>query len=239
MRFGKIDYLNLLPFEVFVRAYPKLLQFQLFYNKKKSYPAHLNKEFLFQRIDAGFISSIAALRAKKERFQATNIGIIARKRVISVICLPEERGDDYQSATSNALLRVLGLKGRVLIGDRALVEVLQQEQNFREKGKGVTYLDMGEKWVQKEHLPFVFGRLCVRENKEFYAKLMRAFAKKKKIKIPYFMLKNAESKSGVEAKEILNYLQVLSYVIDKKAWFGVERFYRKLRILGIKPPKRF
>lgn len=60
-----------------------------------------------------------------------------------MICLPEE-GDDYQSATSNALLRVLGLKGRVLIGDRALVEVLQQEQNFREKGKGVTYLDMGK-----------------------------------------------------------------------------------------------
>ncbi|WP_299550034.1 MqnA/MqnD/SBP family protein [uncultured Helicobacter sp.] len=238
MRFGKIDYLNLLPFEVFVRAYPKPSQFQLFYQKKKSYPARLNREFLFRRIDAGFISSITALRARKERFQAINVGIIARKRVVSVICLPKEQGEDYQSATSNALLKVLGLKGRVLIGDRALVEVLRQKQDCRDKGSKIAFLDLGENWVQKEHLPFVFGRLCVRENREFYSKLMRAFLKKK-IKIPYFMLKNAESKSGVEAKEILNYLQVLSYNMDKKAKFGAERFYRKLRILGIKPPSRF
>ncbi|MBX7490570.1 MqnA/MqnD/SBP family protein [Helicobacter turcicus] len=238
MRFGKIDYLNLLPFEVFVRAYPKPSQFQLFYNRKKSYPAHLNKEFLFGRIDAGFVSSITALRAQKEKFKATNVGIIARKRVISVICLPKEQGEDYQSATSNALLKVLGLKGRVLIGDRALVEVLRQEQKHKESGNVFAYLDMGEKWVQKEHLPFVFGRLCVKENRVFYAKLMHAFTKKK-VKIPYFMLKNAESKSGVKAKEILNYLKVLSYKMDKKAQFGVERFYRKLRILGIKPPSRF
>ncbi|MCI5968523.1 MqnA/MqnD/SBP family protein [Helicobacter sp.] len=238
MRFGKIDYLNLLPFEVFVRAYPKPSQFQLFYHQKKSYPAHLNREFLFGRIDAGFLSSITALRAQKEKFHITNVGIIARKKVISVICLPKEQGEDYQSATSNALLKVLGLQGRVLIGDRALVEVLQQEQDYRKNGKEIMYLDMGEKWVQREHLPFVFGRLCVRENRAFYTKLMCAFVKKN-VKIPYFMLKNAESKSGVKSKEIRNYLKVLSYKIDKKAQFGVERFYRILRILGIKPPTRF
>lgn len=239
MRFGKIDYLNLLPFEVFVRSYPKPSQFQLFYNKKKSYPAYLNKEFLFGRIDAGFISSIAALRAKKERFEATNIGIVARKKVKSVICLPKEQGDDYQSATSNALLKVLGLHGRVLIGDRALIEVLQQEKSHGESGRrDIVYLDMGEEWVQREQLPFVFGRLCIRKNKEFYTRLMRMFVKNK-IKIPYFILKDAERKSGVSAKEILSYLDVLSYNVDKKAQFGVERFYRKLRILSIKPPSRF
>ena len=53
MRFGKIDYLNLLPFEAFIRTYPKPSCFQLFYNKKKSYPVKLNHEFLFGRIDAG------------------------------------------------------------------------------------------------------------------------------------------------------------------------------------------
>ena len=233
MRFGKIDYLNLLPFEVFIKKYPKPSQFQLFYNKKKSYPAHLNQEFLFGRIDAGFISSITALRATKEKFWIFNLGIIARKRVISVICLPQEKGEDYQSATSNALSKVLGLQGRVLIGDRALLEVLKQEKDGNK-----SYIDMGEEWVKKEHLPFVFGRLCIRKNCGFYTKMVEAFSKTA-IKIPYYILKYTASKNGVTHQEILNYLQVLSYKVDYKAQLGAQRFYRKLRLLGIKPPKRF
>lgn len=233
MRFGKIDYLNLLPFETFVRAYPKPSHFQLFYNKKKSYPAKLNREFLFGRIDAGFVSSITALRARSERFWASQVGIVARKEVLSVICLPKEKGEDYQSATSNALLKVLGLKGRVLIGDRALVEVLKQKSNHQKD-----YVDLGKFWVKKEHLPFVFGRLCVKKNHLFYKKLIHSFYKKP-IKIPHFLLTKAALKSGISRQEILQYLQVLSYKIDKKANFGVERFYRNLRISRIKAPRRF
>ncbi|TLD85869.1 MqnA/MqnD/SBP family protein [Helicobacter sp. MIT 05-5294] len=233
MRFGKIDYLNLLPFEVFVRSYPKPSHFGIFYNKKKSYPAKLNREFLFGRIDAGFVSSITALRARKERFKATQVGIVARKEVLSVICLPKEKGEDYQSATSNALLKVLKLQGRVLIGDRALVEVLKQESQKRQD-----YVDLGKFWVKREHLPFVFGRLCVKKNCAFYERLVQAFYKKR-VKIPYFCLAKASKTSGIAKNEILNYLKVLSYRIDKKANFGVERFYRNLRILGIKAPRRF
>ena len=92
--------------------------------------------------------------------------------------------------------------------------------------------------MQKEHLPFVFGRLCVRKNRAFYTKMIHAFSKRR-VKIPQYILQKAESQSGVCKKEILKYLQVLSYKIDKKANFGVERFYRKLRIFRIKPPKRF
>ncbi|WP_297810928.1 MqnA/MqnD/SBP family protein [uncultured Helicobacter sp.] len=233
MRFGKIDYLNLLPFEAFIRTYPKPSCFQLFYNKKKSYPVKLNHEFLFGRIDAGFVSSITALRARNERFKPSRIGIVARKEVLSVICLPQQRGEDYQSATSNALLKVLGLKGRVLIGDRALVEVLKQKSENKKD-----YIDLGKFWVNKEHLPFVFGRLCVKKNHRFYEKLVQAFYRKR-VKIPYFLLDNAALKSGISKYEILKYLEVLSYKIDKKANFGVERFYRSLRILRIKAPQRF
>lgn len=233
MRFGKIDYLNLLPFEVFVRSYPKPSHFGIFYNKKKSYPARLNREFLFGRIDAGFVSSITALRAKKENFRATQVGIVARKEVLSVICLPKEKGEDYQSATSNALLKVLRLKGRVLIGDRALIEVIKQKAHNRQD-----YIDLGKFWVKREQLPFVFGRLCIRKHHTFYRKLIQSFYKKR-IKIPYFWLTRAEKNSGVSKEDILEYLKVLSYKIDKKANFGVERFYRNLRILGIKAPRRF
>ncbi|MCI2235325.1 MULTISPECIES: MqnA/MqnD/SBP family protein [Helicobacter] len=231
MRFGKIDYLNLLPFEVFIRAYPTPSQFMLCYKKRKSYPARLNKEFLFGYIDAGFVSSITALG--KSNFFASKIGIVARKKVLSVICLKEEEGSDYQSATSNALLKVLGLKGRVLIGDRALIEVLKQQKEARED-----YIDMGEYWVSRQGLPFVFGRLCVRKDLTFFKKIIQAF-KQKSIKIPYYILEEASLKTGVSKKQILEYLKVLSYEIDKKANFGMQRFYRELRILGIKPPKRF
>ncbi|MDY3112740.1 MAG: MqnA/MqnD/SBP family protein [Helicobacter sp.] len=233
MRFGKIDYLNLLPFEVFVRSYPKHSQFMLFFNKKKSYPSHLNKEFLFNRIEAGFVSSITALRAKKERFYALNTGIIAKKEVLSVICLLNESGTDYQSATSNALLKVLRLKGRVLIGDRALKEVLKQKEKSENN-----FIDLAKMWIKKENLPFVFGRLCVKKNHNFYKNMLESFHKKR-IKIPQYLLDKAAKQSGIAKKDITEYLKVLSYKIDKKAEFGVERFYRNLRILQIKPPKRF
>ena len=52
MRFGKIDYLNLAPFDVFIKKYPIQNSFKLFINHHKSYPAKLNKEFLFKKIDA-------------------------------------------------------------------------------------------------------------------------------------------------------------------------------------------
>ena len=228
MRFGKIDYLNLLPFEVFIRHYPMPPQFRLFYKKRKSYPAKLNQEFLFCRIDAGFVSSILA--SKKGKFYPLKAGIIARKKVISVVCFTNESGEDYQSATSNALLKILGLKGRVLIGDRALKEVLHREKK--------DYIDLAEFWVEKEHLPFVFGRLCVRKNKEFYEKMVRNFVKKP-IKIPQFILEEYAKKSGIAKKDILQYLRFISYKIDKKADLGANRFYEKLRLKGVKAPKRF
>lgn len=133
MRFGKIDYLNLLPFEVFMKQYPKTAQTRAFYSAFKSYPAKLNKQFLFGKIDAGFISSIMASRNFKGRsnpqIKALSAGIIAKKRINSVIVLRGENKNDYQSASSNALARVLGVNGRVLIGDRALKEVLKIKKN--------------------------------------------------------------------------------------------------------------
>ena len=231
MRFGKIDYLNLLPFEVFIHSYPAPSHFKLFYKKRKSYPSKLNQEFLLGRIDAGFVSSILA--SNSSQFYASRVGIVAKKEVISVICLPREKGEDYKSDTSNALLKVLKIKGRVLIGDRALREVLKQKALEEEN-----YIDMAQLWVKEKRLPFVFGRLCVKKHRDFFEKLIIAFIKRP-IKIPQYILQDASKKSEIEAKEILKYLQVLSYRIDNKAYCGVKRFYRELRLAGIKPPKRF
>ena len=117
LKIGKIDYLNLLPFDVYLKASSLSTQQKRMIAYKKSYPAKLNKDFLFSRIDAGFVSSIMALGDKKI---ASNIGIIAKGEVWSVVAIPNENQEDYQSATSNALAKVLGVSGEIRIGDRAL-----------------------------------------------------------------------------------------------------------------------
>ena len=113
LKIGKIDYLNLLPFDVYLKASSLSTQQKRMIAYKKSYPAKLNKDFLFSRIDAGFVSSIMALGDKKI---ASNIGIIAKGEVWSVIAIPNENQEDYQSATSNALAKVLGVSGEIRIG---------------------------------------------------------------------------------------------------------------------------
>lgn len=223
MRFGKISYLNLVPFDIFIKKYPTPSAFKAFLNHHKSYPAKLNKEFLFRRIDAGFISSIAGARAKK-----TNSGIVANGEVWSVIVLPKAIKNDYQSASSNALARILGVKGEVLIGDRAL----------RHKLSGAECVDLGKKWWEKHRLPFVFGLLCFNKNASFY-KAISAHFNATRVKIPQYLLANYAKNSGLEKRDILEYLTRIHYKITPKGKVALSRFYRLVRINGIKSPKRF
>lgn len=224
MKFGKIDYINLLPFHVFIKRYPTGAHFKKFLELKKSYPAKLNQEFLFRRIDAGFISSIAG-RGKP----CPSVGIIARKRVLSVLAIPTKEGSDYQSATSNALLKVLGLEGQVLIGDRALKYYLEHPKEC---------IDMAERWVQREGVPFVFAKFCYNRHGEFYTRIARKFVSQK-VFIPRYLLEQYARKTQIPAREILHYLRHISYRIDPKAAQGVKRFYRQLDELRLKAPRRF
>lgn len=223
MRFGKISYLNLVPFDIFIKKYPTPSAFKAFLNHHKSYPAKLNKEFLFRRIDAGFISSIAGARAKK-----TNSGIVANGEVWSVIVLPKAIKNDYQSASSNALARILGVKGEVLIGDRAL----------RHKLSGAEYVDLGQKWFEKYHLPFVFGLLCFNSDEAFYKAISAKF-NATRVKIPQYLLANYAKNSGIAKRDILEYLTRIHYKITPKGKVALGRFYRLVRLNHIKPPKRF
>ena len=230
MRFGKIDYLNLLPFDVCVKAYPLPSYMKKCILLKKSYPARLNQDFLFGRIDAGFISSIAGFQSHYAH-KVCPSGIIAKGAVWSVI-VKKGSGFDYQSDTSNALSQVLGLQGEVLIGDRALAF----------KRDGGEFEDMGEKWWERTGLPFVFGRLCFRAHGELVGRISRAFNKRyatKRKKIPYYMLAAAARKSGIESRYILEYLEHIFYAIGAKEKQGLERFYREVRLGRIKRPHRF
>lgn len=227
MRFGKIDYLNLAPFDIFIKSYPTTSGFKKFLYLHKSYPARLNQDFLFRRIDAGFISSIAGYYAHQKRL-VTKSGIIAKGDVWSVILLPNPSKKDYQSATSNALCEVLKLKGEVLIGDRALLHRYQEKE----------HIDMGKIWFQKHQLPFVFGRLCFNKHKKIYERISLEF-NQKKIKIPYYLLQQYETKSQIDKKYILRYLKNIYYKIGKKELLGLQRFYRELLFKQIQKPMRF
>lgn len=225
MRLGKIDYLNLLPFDVFIKGSSLSSQFKAMVAYRKSYPAKLNRDFLFSRLDAGFFSSILAYGNLN---MALNCGIIAHGEVLSVLALPKENKQDYQSASSNALIKVLGITGEVLIGDRALAYRLSG-------GEGI---DLGQAWWEKKRLPFVFGLFCASKNQMQAQKIALGFSQKN-IKIPYYLLKQASKRSGIAPRDILTYLQKISYRIGRKEKEGLKAFHRELLFSRIKKPSRF
>ncbi|RDU61087.1 MqnA/MqnD/SBP family protein [Helicobacter marmotae] len=227
MRFGKIEYLNLLPFDVFIKKYPAPAHFKAFLEMRKSYPSRLNKDFLYRRIDAGFISSIAGYESVRKR-RASCAGIVAKGAVWSVLALPKAQKDDYQSASSNALAKILGISGEILIGDRAL----------KYKLNGGVGIDLGEKWWEKHHLGFSFGRLCFNQYAMFYRNLALSFVRKR-VKIPYYILQARGRESQIASKDILRYLAHIHYRVGKKEEIALRRFYAQMRLKGIKKPMRF
>lgn len=224
LKIGKIDYLNLLPFDVYLKKSSLSSQQKKMIAYKKSYPAKLNKDFLFSRIDAGFVSSIMALGRKNI---AESVGIIAKGEVWSVIVLPLSSQDDYQSATSNALAKVLGVSGEVRIGDRALLYKLE----------GGEYQDLGLLWWEKYRLPFVFGLFCAKKQSPQVSATIRGFAKARS-KIPHYILEQRAKQSQIPSKDIKTYLQKIYYALGSKEKRGLECFHRELRILRIGKPKR-
>jgi len=204
MIFGKIDYLNLLPFHTFMKKS---------YNARYKYgvPSYINNEFLSKRVDGAFISSI---KAKKHNY--LNLGIIAKKEVLSVLVIPNTLNKiDSDSATSNKLAQILDIKGEVIIGDKALKYYLENNN----------YIDLAEQWNKKYNLPFVFALLCFHNNKNLYKNIEKNFLKRQ-IKIPQYILKQASKKTKIEKKEILNYLNYISYDLNYKAKKGLKLFQR-------------
>ncbi|MCX6077649.1 MAG: hypothetical protein NTW78_12305 [Campylobacterales bacterium] len=213
MVFGKIEYLNLLPFHVFMKRFTSSSQQSMSMDYKKGVPSNINKKFLSRKVDAAFISSI---RAKKHRH--VNLGIIAKKEVRSVLVIPHaDYVIDTDSATSNILARILGLKGEVIIGDKALRYYLQNRP----------HVDLGAEWNRRYNLPFVFALLCYHRDKKLYEKIEKNFLKQR-VKIPQYLLKQASTRTNITTKDILEYLKYISYDLDTKAKLGLKKFYNKV-----------
>lgn len=214
MIFGKIAYLNLLPFHLFIKRSPLCHPFQK--TMKLGVPSHINTLYHKRRVHAGFISSITA-----KKNELCGVGIIAYKKVLSVLILEGESHDDPASQTSNCLAKILQKQGKVLIGDPALRYYYQYPDT----------LDMATLWYEKTHLPFVFGLLCANTHKTYFRRIARKFSQTS-IRIPYYILKQEAMRSHLTPTQIRYYLEHIHYTLTPKAKRGFEVFAHKSHSLS-------
>jgi len=206
--FGSISYLNLLPFQVFLKRYISNSAASISFHYNRAVPSTINKALKRRAINAGFISSV-----ESRKYRCTNLGIIAHKKVYSVLLLEGNDQPDPASATSNQLAKVLDLQGKVLIGDTAL-------KHYLDEGEGI---DLAQKWHDKTGLPFVFARLCYNKHGKSIEKLARTFANSK-VKIPQYILKREAKKRGITSQQLTWYLGHIYYEMDWKAKKSLKKF---------------
>ncbi len=210
MRFGRIEYLNLLPFHVFMKRYLRYSQAKMAIRHGANVPSAINRAYETRRIDAAFISSI-----KARNCPGTQLGIIARGDVQSVLLVPGRPKADNASATSNVLAQVLGLEGEVLIGDRAL----------RAYAEGIDAIDLAREWERRYGLPFVFAVLCAHGYVKQNARMSRRFARAPQ-KIPFYLLQQASQRSDIAVPVIREYLGKIDYILDHRSRRGLKKFWK-------------
>lgn len=211
MLFGSISYLNLLPFQVFLKRSLSGNASKMTFRYKRAVPSQINQALKRREVNAAFISSVESSRCK-----CTDLGIIAYERVYSVLLLEGDNEIDPASATSNQLARVLDLKGKVMIGDAALKHYLNGNEG----------IDLAEAWYQETGLPFVFARLCYNKHEKAIQKLARTFARTK-VKIPQYILKKEAQKRGITPKQLTWYLTHIHYKMDHDAKRSLKLFLQK------------
>jgi chorismate dehydratase len=208
--YGAIQYLNLLPFHLFLQKHISSSQFHR--AMRSGVPRKVNTDFQNRRVDGAFISSVLS-----QGENCGNLGIIARKDVLSVLVLSGENREDSESQTSNQLAKILKVNGKVLIGDKALI-------HYFKNGNGI---DLAEKWNEKFGLPFVFAKLCFKKKRKTFQKIENKF-RKTKIYIPHFVMEKEKKRLGLSRKEILLYLSKIDYFCDKKSRVGLNKFLKQV-----------
>ncbi|WP_457594621.1 MqnA/MqnD/SBP family protein [Hydrogenimonas sp.] len=212
MIFGKIEYLNLLPFHMFLKRRLKSSGEKGAWSRHGSVPSRINRAFLARRIDAAVISSI-----KSRRCRCTDLGIVADGAVQSVLLLPGKSRNDSESDTSNVLAKVLGLEGEVIIGDKAL----HYYHTYPDRA-----IDLAAAWKEREGLPFVFARLCAHPpHFSRIEKLSREFLANPP-KIPAYILKRQAALHGVAPDDVKAYLELIYYRIGWREKRALKRFFR-------------
>jgi len=209
--FGSISYLNLLPFQLYLKRALPHSQIQQSIRYRRDTPSNINRAFKHSRVNAAFISSITSGGCR-----CTDLGIIADGPVYSVFVLPGEDERDIESATSNVLAGTLRLHGRVVIGDKALQMYLS----------GIEGIDLSQRWKEETGLPFVFARLCYNRYGKTIEKIAGTFNKRGS-KIPQTTLKREADKRHISTRELRWYLEHIHYRMDHRAKRSLELFLKK------------
>ena len=223
MIFGSIDYLNLLPFQVYMKRRFPATQFRQMLRWRRAVPSEINRAFHRGRVDAAFISSITSARCS-----CTDLGIVADGPVYSVFVLPGRSRTDRESASSNVLAQVLGVRGQVLIGDKAL-------RYYLSGGRGS---DLAAMWKKQTGLPFVFARLCYRGEGKKIGKIAGDF-RSREWKIPQYLLRKAAEEKGISSRQLLWYLKHINYRIGWREKKALKLFLKKARESRIKNQKSY
>lgn len=223
MKFGKINYLNLLPFHVFLKrsALPSCVKAAI--ERKKGVPSRLNRDLRAGRIDAAVISSV---ESRRKIYRALDMGIVAKGAVKSVLVRKNSAPKtDAASASSNMLARALGISGEVVIGDRALVAYLNEG--------GQNFYDLAQIWRERTNLPFVFARFCYRKNGRIYKRLTKNFLRQN-VKIPRYILNHYAKTRGISPNDVKWYLNFITYRIGAKEKKALFTFLNRARRLNFK-----
>jgi chorismate dehydratase len=213
--FGSICYLNLLPFQVYLKKRLSSTQQKQIIRWHRAVPSTINEKLKKGVVNSAFISSIHS-----KNYPCTNLGIVADGPVYSVFVIDGKSRLDRASATSNILAKVLNLEGEVLIGDRAL-------RYYLDGGKGA---DLALEWKKKTKLPFVFARLCYNQKGKKIKKIIKSF-NTKGWKIPQYILKKEALKKGITPKELRWYLKFIKYEIGSKEQKALNLFLKKSKRL--------
>ncbi len=216
MLIANFGYLNLLPFGFFLKKMPTSFAMRLSLNKKEGYPAKVSKLYKKSKVKSAFISSIES-RGEK----CADVGIVACRKVQSVIVRRGSYKKDRESLTSNALARVLGIDGEVFIGDKALKLYLADPHGYE---------DLAAAWYAKHRLPFVFARFCFRSKHKYLNALASRFAAQK-ITLPQYILQKAAKDRGISAKEAREYLKLIYYKMEQKEKKALKLFLFKAKRL--------
>lgn len=225
MLFGKIDYLNLLPFHIYLKRSSLQSYQKAAIEHKKGVPSKQNKALRYRKVDAAIISSIQSIR---KNYKKLDLGIVAKHEVKSVLVRKNSQPKkDTASASSNTLAKILGVKGEVIIGDRALRAYLIEGSD--------KFTDLAKLWNERTGgLGFVFARFCYTSNKSSCRKIAHGFLKTQRggsIKIPSYILQKYSKSREISKKNILEYLKLISYTIGTKEKKALKLFIRQAKKL--------
>lgn len=213
MIFGKIAYLNLLPFHMYLKRTLRHSTEKKAWLMRGAVPSQINRDFEAGRVDAAVISSV-----KSQGRLCADFGIVADGEVMSVLLLPGETKRDADSDTSNALASILGLEGEVMIGDKAL------RYRLEHPGEGI---DLAQAWKEKTGLPFVFARLCAHPK---HIKRIRRLSARFFIfppKVPYSLLKKEAAAHGLTVSQLKHYLGKIHYRLGWREKRALRLFLKK------------